>query len=416
VRTFLTTLGVIIGVAAIITLLSIAFGFEESITASLENIGNVNQITVSGPRQGPGMFVRGGGSIAQSEIKILDEDAISEISELEGVVSVIPTLSINEEIEVGRYSTRTSMTGIESEYSDALNIIITKGRELRRNDKDVIIVGYGVDDNFQEKKTGKYIENLELIGKKAEIIATRNNTSGDDSEDTTETKSWRVTIIGIMEESGSENDYQVYIPLVLAEDIKKWELDAPDFLDDDGYDRLIVIVNDSSIVNTLVGEIEDLGYRAFSFLQIIESLNQTFVIIQIVLLGIGAIALIVAALGIINTMLMSIMERTREIGIMKVIGASNRDVIHIFLMEALGIGFLGGIGGVALGFVVANIVDMFAGMYITQQGASVQSIVSMPLWLVMFAIGFALLIGLVSGVYPAQKAAALSPVEALRHE
>jgi putative ABC transport system permease protein len=113
---------------------------------------------------------------------------------------------------------------------------------------------------------------------------------------------------------------------------------------------------------------------------------------------------------------MSILERTREIGIMKVIGASNTDVIRIFLMEALGIGFMGGIGGVALGYVVAHIIDTVVRLYVSQQGNVSESLVVLPLWLVGFAIGFAMLVGLISGVYPARKAAQLSPVEALRHE
>jgi putative ABC transport system permease protein len=113
---------------------------------------------------------------------------------------------------------------------------------------------------------------------------------------------------------------------------------------------------------------------------------------------------------------MSILERTREIGIMKVIGASNTDVTRIFLMEALGIGLLGGIGGVVLGFVMAYLIDIVLQVYVTQQGGVAQSIMVMPLWLVGFAMGFAMLVGLISGVYPARKAARLSPVEALRHE
>jgi putative ABC transport system permease protein len=410
-RTILTTLGVIIGVAAIVTLLSIAMGFQQNITKQLEGMSDVNQITVSRARFGPGMM-RGEGAVAQSqEIKILDDTAIKKIEALDGVQAVIPTISVSGTIEVGRYTTRSSITGIDPKRAEALGIEMAEGRFLRSNDKSVIIVGYSVDDEFIEKKTQKSVENLGILGKNAEITVQRTTDEGEE-----EFKSFRVRIIGIMAEKGTESDYQIYMPLDLAIQIEEWTSQVSNIVKEDGYDRLIVEATDSSVVTNLTQQITDLGYQAFSFKQIIDSMNQVFVILQIVLLGIGAISLLVAALGITNTMMMSIMERTREIGIMKVIGASNSDVTRIFLMEALSIGLLGGVGGVTLGYVVSKIVDMIAGMYMSGQGATVQSISVVPLWLVLFAIGFAMLVGLVSGVYPAGKAARLSPVEALRHD
>ncbi|MBU7023438.1 MAG: ABC transporter permease [Theionarchaea archaeon] len=410
-RTILTTLGVIIGVAAIVTLLSVAMGFQQSITQQLEGMTDVSQITVSRARFGPGM-VRGGGAVAQSEeIKILDDTAIKKIEDLDGVEAVIPTLSVSGTIEVGRYTTRSSITGIDPKRAEALGIEMEDGRFLRSNDKSVIIVGHSVDDEFIEKKTQKSVENLDILGKNAEIIVQRTTDEGEE-----ETKSFRVRIVGIMAEQGMESDYQMYMPLDLAIQIEEWTSQESNLVKEEGYDRLIVKAADSSVVTDLTQQITDLGYQAFSFKEIIDSMNQVFVILQIVLLGIGGISLLVAALGITNTMMMSIMERTREIGIMKVIGASNSDVTRIFLMEALSIGLLGGVGGVTLGYIVSKIVDMIAGSIMSGQGATIQSITVVPLWLVLFAIGFAMLVGLVSGVYPAGKAARLSPVEALRHD
>ena len=410
VRTFLTTLGVIIGVAAIVTLLSVALGFERSITGQLEDIAAANQITVMRPRFGPGMF-RGGGGVARSEELLLDDEAVEDIEALEGVKGVIPALSVGGTIEVGRYTTTSNFTGIDPRKESLLDITLADGRFLRDNEDEVMVVGYGVDDEFWEKKTQKLVENLDILGKKAEIIVRRLDDEGNE-----ETKSFQVKIIGIMAEEGTQSDTNIYIPMELAIKIIEWTEDQPNIFKEEGYDRLTVIAEDSSVVSSVTEKIEELGYQAFSFRETVESLNQVFVILQIVLLGIGAIALIVAALGIINTMLMSIMERTREIGIMKVIGASNGDVTRIFLMEALAIGFLGGVGGVGLGVVVSFIIDTVAGMFLVQEGTTMQSIVYMPLWLIGFAIGFAMLVGLVSGVYPARKAAALSPVEALRYQ
>ena len=401
----MTTLGVAIGVAAIVVLLSIAFGIQENITEQFEGIGDIRQITVLQPMEGFGM-----GQI-QGDTEILDDEAVTEIEKIEGVSAVVPSLSVSGAIEVGRYITSLSLTGIDPERGENLEIQIGDGRFLRKKDRDVMVVGYKVADIFREKKTLKKVEDLEILGKKALITVGRRNLEGED-----ETKSFRVRIVGIIEEQGTQSDYNVYIPLETAVDIVEWQTLQPNILKRQGYETLIVTAEDANAVNDITGQIVEMGYLAFSFKQIIESVNQVFVILEVVLLAIGAVALIVAALGIINIMLMSILERTREIGIMKVIGASNRDVTRIFLMEALGIGFIGGICGNILAFIVANGIDVVVRLYISQQGGMAESIVVMPLWLIGFAMGFAMLVGLISGVYPARKAAGLSPVEALRHQ
>jgi putative ABC transport system permease protein len=409
IRTILTTLGVIIGVAAIVTLLSVAFGIQENITGQLERIGDAEQITVRQPRFGPGM-IRGGGTAAKSEAIILDDTALEEIEQIPGVLAVIPTISVNGTIEVRRYTTTSNITGIDTEKIEYMEIEMDTGRIFQKNDRNVIIVGYNVDDEFREKETEKLIENLSIAGKKADIIVQRT-----DENEETESRSFRVKIIGIIKEQGTEKDYTVYMPLELAVEIKEWTRAESNIVEEEGYDSIIVKAEDAEVVLDIIDRITELGYQAFSSRQMVESMNQVFVILEIALVGIGAIALIVAALGIINTMLMSIMERTREIGIMKVIGASNADVTKIFLMEALTIGALGGVGGVVLGFAASYIIDVVAGTYFLEEGTT-QSLVVMPVWLVGFAIVFAMVIGLVSGVYPAGKAAELSPVDALRHQ
>lgn len=403
-RTALTTLGVVIGVATIVTLLSIAFGFQESITKQFEGIGDIEQITVLQPMQGLGM-----GQMPETEI--IDEEAVREIEKLEGVQTVVPSLSVTGTIEIGRYITSLSLTGIDPEKGEGLQIQVVDGRFLRKKDKDVIVVGYKVQNVFREKKTLEKIEDLVILGKKAEIVVKRRNLEGEE-----ETKSFKVRIIGVIEEQGTQADYNVYIPLGMAVDIKEWQTMQSSILKRQGYETLIVKAEDASKVNEITAKIVGMGFLAFSFKQIIDSLNQVFTILEIVLLVIGSVALIVAALMIVNIMLMSILERTKEIGIMKVIGASNKDVTRIFLVEALTIGAMGGIGGVALGYLAAHALDILARIYTSQQGAAPGSIVVMPLWLIGFAVGFAMLVGLVSGVYPARKAAGLSPVEALRRE
>jgi ABC-type antimicrobial peptide transport system permease subunit len=135
-----------------------------------------------------------------------------------------------------------------------------------------------------------------------------------------------------------------------------------------------------------------------------------------ILAGIGGVALLVAAIGIANTMVMAVLERTREIGIMKAIGGSDGDIRRIFLIEASAIGLFGGVAGVSLGWLVGRVINFGANVYIQQQGGTAGNLFSLPFWLIGGAIGFSIAVSLVAGSYPAARAAKLNPIEALRHD
>jgi putative ABC transport system permease protein len=163
-------------------------------------------------------------------------------------------------------------------------------------------------------------------------------------------------------------------------------------------------------------KIKAMGYSAFSLNDLLQNAKRAFLIIDILLSVIGSIALAVSSLGIVNTMVMSILERTREIGIMKAIGGSDRDIRKIFLIEATTIGLLGGMAGIALGWLVGRVINFGANVYIERQGGEAGNLFSMPFWLIAGAIGFSVLVSLIAGSYPARRAARLDPIQALRHD
>jgi putative ABC transport system permease protein len=153
----------------------------------------------------------------------------------------------------------------------------------------------------------------------------------------------------------------------------------------------------------------------------VQGINSFYQILQIIFGGVGAIALLVAAIGIANTMAMSILERTREIGLMKAVGATNRDVLAIFLGEAAGIGFIGGLGGIIVGWLAGQAINVIAIVYLaaqaSQQGGVPPSVaVYTPIWLPVFALIFSTFVGMLSGLYPALRAATMIPVLALKYE
>ncbi|MEW5941637.1 MAG: FtsX-like permease family protein, partial [Chloroflexota bacterium] len=189
----------------------------------------------------------------------------------------------------------------------------------------------------------------------------------------------------------------------------------------DGYNQVVVQVEDPNVALDVADRITEMGFQAITPQAYLEGINGFFMVLQIIFGGVGAIALLVAAIGIANTMTMSILERTREIGLMKAVGATNRDVLSIFLGEAAGIGFLGGLGGVTIGWLLAQAMNVMAVGFLASQAADQGGIapslaIYTPLWLILFALIFATLIGMVSGLYPALRAATMIPVQALKYE
>jgi putative ABC transport system permease protein len=189
-----------------------------------------------------------------------------------------------------------------------------------------------------------------------------------------------------------------------------------------GFNSAVVKVTDPKDTIDVYDQIVGMGYEAYTPAPYLEGINSFYLIMQVMFGGMGAIALLVAAIGIANTMTMAILERTREIGLMKAVGATNRDVLAIFLGEAAGIGLLGGIGGVLAGWSAGQLLDVLAKVYMagqfSQQGGPPPTNIAVitPMWLLAFSLGFATLIGLLSGVFPALRAANLVPIQALKYE
>jgi putative ABC transport system permease protein len=182
------------------------------------------------------------------------------------------------------------------------------------------------------------------------------------------------------------------------------------------YQSLSVRVAGPQHTQDVQRQIEAMGYSAFSLNDALQGAKRAFLILDIVLFLIGSIALTVASLGIMNTMVMSILERTREIGIMKAIGGDDRDIRRVFLIEASAIGLLGGVAGVVLGWVVGRVINFGANYYIQSEGGTTGELFALPWWLIGGALAFSVLVSLAAGSYPARRAARLDPIRALRHD
>ena len=183
------------------------------------------------------------------------------------------------------------------------------------------------------------------------------------------------------------------------------------------YNQILVNVDSMEHVMEIQNQLTELGYEAYSNAEWLESSMQSLVYVQAVLGGIGAVSLFVAAIGITNTMMMSIYERTKEIGVMKVLGCDLRNIRSLFLMEAGFIGFIGGVIGLILSFLISFVINRIAGSAnqgIISGGAG--GISYIPLWLVLLSLVFAILVGMIAGFFPARRAMKLSPLAAIRNE
>lgn len=426
-RVALTAIGVVIGTAAIVILVSLAIGLQISANERLIGIGDLTQIVVE-PNYGevtdgrgiiveiPPLRPGGGGSPNQ---KLITDQSLQELAALPGVVSVIPRdyMQGGGAMYYNRLESWLGVTGMGIADLSQLGLKAQGGiLELKRGEA---IIGAMIPSNFIDPR---WVPGREpppppdLLGKVVKFTLFKSDSEGNEIR-----RSFPVRITGIIAESKTESDWSIYMPIEDVKSFNEWFLNRRINRNQDGYPNALVKVASLDDVLSTADEISAMGYRAYTQLTYVQGINSFYTILQVIFGGVGAIALLVAAIGIANTMAMSILERTREIGLMKALGATNRDVLSVFLGEAAGIGLLGGLGGVILGWSTGQALNALALAYLarqaTQTGAPPPSVaVFTPLWLPVFALVFSILIGILSGLYPALRAATLIPVAALKYE
>ncbi|MCP4419396.1 MAG: ABC transporter permease, partial [Chloroflexi bacterium] len=411
----MTSAGVFIGTTAVILLMSLGAGLQRSVLAGFNDVGDLTEMTVNSPGD---IFFAGGGAV-QSDV-VLNEQAIDGFRDLPGVVAATPVLRLqaSAELRLNRLTGFTSIQGVDTAEYRQFGVEMASGSDTPGQWQ--ALVGARVADNFFNNRTGEQGGNdLNLQGQTLQLVLTRfSSETGETIERTV-----RLRVVGVMAESGGERDFSIYMPIRNVESLNSWASGQRANASRDGYSQAIVKVETADVATAVEQEITRQGFFVFSFQSVLSSINVIFLIIQIVVGSIGGLALIVAAFGIANTMIMSIYERTREIGLMKAVGATNRDVMLIFLAEAGTIGLIGGIGGVLFGVILGQIGgyvgQQFLLAQIAQTGGSpegVDSLVYTPLWLPLFSLVFAALVGVLSGIYPALRAIRLDPIAALRYE
>lgn len=422
-RVALTAIGVIIGTAAVVVLVSLGVGLQRNATEQLGNIGDLTAIYVSpiyGEGDGPVRAVGPGGPGGPggpSVQKLITDVTLREFEAMPHVIGVIPRdwLQTGAVMRVGRLEGYGSMLGVGTSDLSILGLKPQGG--VLTLEKGTVVIGSQVPLQFFDPKIRPGQEPPpppELLGETIKLTVFKYSNDGVEIR-----KTLQLRVVGVIAEARNEADWSIYMPLADVTALNEWALGKRIDRNRDGYNEVLVKVDDVSNVLDVADQIAGMSYQAFTPQSFVQGISAFYVVLQVVFGGVGAIALLVAAIGIANTMAMAILERTREIGLMKAVGATNRNVLSVFLGEAAGIGFLGGVGGVLLGWSAGQIINVVAIAYLAgqQNGAPPPtSAVYTPTWLPLFSVVFATLIGLISGLYPALRAATLVPVTALKYE
>jgi len=382
-RTSLTMLGIFIGIAAVVALISLGQGMQAAINGQFASIGT-DKIIVQGASAGFG-------PPGQNTAGVVTEHDLDLVRQIPGVLRAAPRIIRSTTVEFAE-STEVIITGSlptlpedRDLVVESLNVKVEQGRMLKSSDSGKILVGehYWKEEHFDKPVVigskllinGKQFEVVGLLKKGAAFINSAFLMNEDDLEKII-TKSDELSAI-VAQVSGSPSEVADRVLRAIRRDRHQKE----------GFEDVTVSTSEDLIgsINTILG------------------------VVQAVFIGIAAISLLVGGIGIMNTMYTSVLERTKDIGIMKAIGARNSDVLWIFLLESGLLGMAGGAVGVAIGVGLSKLVEFFG------QGVVGNVLkASFPWYLIVGALAFSFLVGMISGVLPARQASKLPPVEALR--
>lgn len=405
IRTFLTILGVVIGVISIVSLVSIGIGAKQLIMKDFDG-DSLRKIEVNAVEQ------------SNRKDKMITDKFVEEIGEMDHIEVVYPVLSCSGILEVGDYASYGEVYGVPEAYLENMTLAegeLPSGKGL----KPELLLGMAARDWFWDEKSGSAIEEMEeekrpsFVGERAEVSL--------DMADADTTKH-RMTICGMTDE---EYDYNIYCEIdslkaFLKRNSEGTIIGQPTNPNGENYNEWIynkayVFVDNTENVDEVIEKLNNRGFQTYNEKELMDSMNRMLKIAQVVLAGIGMIALLVAVIGISNTMMTAVYDRIREIGILKVLGCDTDELLYLFLLES---GILGAIGG-AVGVIASYLITGLGVNKIAEKVMKLdvgERLAVIPWWLSVAAILFAICLGVVAGYFPARWAAKLRPIQAVNKQ
>lgn len=447
VRTILTVIGVIVGIGALSSMVSFGVGMQKNITDTFAKNDLFTSIRVMPKNVNPYSIASGNISLEnQPDVSVpLNDSALKIIQQLKNVEIAFQEILIPVRIKLDNFQTTISLQAMpvamnrykpynEMMYGQffssdsAFEAVIDKRTLKKLNIILQIDKGESILSPEDSAKGCVLVSPDSILGRTITIFSAAQGLSTMGSFISTPSFSQpktKVKIVGILDNGSEFSQYGftggLIIPIKTSNEIPQlsfssvWDLLSTE-KQQNKYNSLYVRVKGVADVDEVGAEIIKMGYGTFSISDQLKEIKRVFLIMNGVLSAIGTIALFVAALGIINTMLMSILERTREIGIMKSIGGAEKDIRRIFLIESSFIGFIGGLFGLILGFGVTRLANLVINAQMTPLGEKSVNLFYFSWWLILGSMLFAVLVSLLAGIYPAYRAARIDPVHALRHD
>jgi ABC-type antimicrobial peptide transport system permease subunit len=454
-RTLLTILGVVIGIGALTSMVSFGTGMQKNITDAyvindLFTSMTVSSLKIDLEELGSGDVQKMAGSL-QREPVLLTDSILQVIKQLEGVAQAYPVIEIPARLKLLGDSASFNVGALPADsrnfkpYNDllagsffsndsAMEAVITEESLYKRFRIKINNKGESLSKSDSVKGT-RLMHTDSIIGKSLSMVTMSMDPQGvqkqifammgGQSAKPFAENRYQFRLVGILKPKGQFSmggmGGSLLIPIGSAAKIPILGFTSVwDLLDDrsrkGSYSAFKVRLDNMSSMESVKKLVEEMGLGVFSLADQLQEIKRVFMVLNAALASIGAIALIVAALGITNTMVMSILERTREIGIMKAIGGGENDIRMIFFVEAAVIGFVGALFGLLLGWLVTKVANIVMNAQLIPEGVEAVDMFYFPVWLIIGAIFFSILISLLAGFYPAMRAARTDAVKALRHD
>ncbi|PIR78642.1 MAG: hypothetical protein COU28_00500 [Candidatus Magasanikbacteria bacterium CG10_big_fil_rev_8_21_14_0_10_36_16] len=384
-RTALTILGVSVGIGAVLFLVSFGYGLQETVLNNITTADALLSLDVSS---------------GKSDVIQLNQDSIDKITNLPNVTEVSPVVALPSQITLKEFTADTTLYTIKPSFLNLSGLVPFRGTFFKAdnngNNQKQVVISSAMAQLFN-------IDPTDIVGQQINIttFVPRTDSDGQNQVDVIEQTS-PFTIVGVVDD---ERSSLTYVPADVLENITY-----------STYVGAKVKVSNSEAMTSVREQIINMGFLVSVLQDTIDQVKKIFSIVQVVLGLFGLIALTVSAIGMFNTMTVMLLERTNEIGIMRSIGVTRKDVRKLFIFEAMIMGFLGGLGGVLLGYLGGFLANIGINVLAHYFGGQALDLFSSPTWFIVLIILFSTIIGLLTGIFPAQRAAKINPLDALRYK
>jgi putative ABC transport system permease protein len=380
-RTLLTIFGIAISIGFVCFLLAFGYGLQKIATDQIADGDSLKMLDVT---------------VGSSRVVNLDQETINKIYAFDEVARIYPRVAVASDIQYESSKIDSVAYGLNTDLLGIVKPNISAGQSYTQDEVNKVLLNATVARQLTTANPST------LIGKEVTIRLVLRAELFSDETATSTIESAKYIVSGIMDEGTTP---YIYIPLNA---VTQYQVDR--------FSAIKVELKDADLVEKVKPQIEHLGFKVDSIKNTIDQVEQFFSVFQVILLIIGAVAVIVAGVGMFNTLTISLMEKTREVGIMKVLGARRKDISRVFIAESLIVGVAGSVVGIALSVLIGSLINLSISIAARSSGNASVALFNLPVHYTLIIVAAAIIISVLTGLYPSRRAAKINPLEALRYE